>query len=390
MQNVIRAFGPPRLHVIAIFLLMEACCSLGTLAFAQSSPPAVTVAKPIARDIVEDDEFIGRFEAVDEVMVRARIGGYLEKVSFIDGSMVKQGDPLFNIDKRPFETVLTQAKAQLANVQTQADYAEAQFRRTEKLLSSGSTPVSTYDDRRREYYAALAQVENAKASIERAELDLDYTDIKAPISGRIDRRLVSTGNLVQADQTILTTIVSVNPIDFYFDVDERTFLSYSRDARKRQTSLQEGGGLDVVVRVGDVSNSQSFAGKLNFAENRFDQASGTTRLRARFANPDLILQPGLFGRVNVPGSLPYKGLLVPDEALASDQDRRIVFVVDSAGTVSAKVVRPGPRLYGYRVIREGLTGDETIVIKGLMRIRPGAKVTPELVELPPVNTADSP
>jgi multidrug efflux system membrane fusion protein len=345
-------------------------------------PPTVTVAKPLTREIVEDDEFIGRFEAVDEVTVRARVGGYLDKVHFRDGSIVKQGDLLFTIDQRPFQTALDEAKARLDVAQTQVTFTESQFRRAEKLSETGNIPVSTLDDRRREYLAALAEVQGAKAAVLRAELDLEYTAIKAPLTGRIDRRLISAGNLVQADQTALTTIVTLDPINFYFDVDERQFLAYARDARSRNASLQEGaGGIDVTIRLSDATESP-VAGKLDFAENRIDEATGTMRIRAQVPNKDLILQPGLFGRVNMPGSLPYKGILVPDEAIGADQDRRIVYVVDAENKVAAKPIRIGPRLYGYRVVRDGLTGDETIVINGLMRVRPGVTVKPELVVLP--------
>jgi membrane fusion protein, multidrug efflux system len=303
-------------------------------------------------------------------------------VHFRDGSIVKQGDLLFTIDQRPFQAALDEAKARLDVAKTQVDFTEAQFRRAEKLAETGNIPTSTLDDRRREYLAALAEVQGAQATLLRADLDLQFTEIKAPLPGRIDRRLVSVGNLVQADQTALTTIVSLDPINFYFDVDERQFLAYARDARARNASLQEGaGGIDVTIRLSDSSESP-VSGKLDFAENRIDEATGTMRIRAQVPNKDLILQPGLFGRVNMPGSLPYKGILVPDEAIGADQDRRIVYVVDAENKVAAKPIRIGPKLYGYRVVRDGLTGDETIVINGLMRVRPGVTVKPELVVLP--------
>lgn len=363
--------------------------SLPLPAFAQApnGPVPVTVAKPVVREIVEDDEFIGRFEAVDEVTVRARVGGYLDKVHFKDGAIVKQGDLLFTIDQRPFQAALDQATASLNVAKTLVDFTKIQFDRAEKLSQTGNIPTSTLDERRREYLAAVAQVNGAQAAVVRAELELEYTEIKAPLSGRIDRRLVSVGNLVQADQTALTTIVSLDPIDFYFDVDERQFLAYARDARARKASLQEGaGGLDVTVRLADDVESP-VTGKLDFAENRIDQATGTMRIRAQIPNKDLILQPGLFGRVNMPGSLPYQGVLVPDDAIGADQDRRIVYVVDDAGKVTPKPIRLGPKLHGYRVVRSGLTGNETIVINGLMRIRPGVTVKPEIVTLPPEQAA---
>ncbi|ULJ72435.1 efflux RND transporter periplasmic adaptor subunit [Rhizobium gallicum] len=351
---------------------------------AQDAPPAppVTVAKPVVRDVVDSDEFIGRFAAVDEVSVRSRVGGYLQEVHFTDGAMVKKGDLLFVIDQRPFVTAFNEATAALEVAKSTLIYAEAQFKRAESLATSGSQSVSTLDDRRREWVSAQANVRGAQATADRATLDLEYTKITAPISGRIDRRLISAGNLVQADQSVLTTIVSLDPIDFYFDVDERRLLNFAQTARARGSDLQQGGGgLEVQVRITD-ANEKPFTGKLDFAENRVDSQTGTMRVRARFDNPNFVLQPGLFGRVQVEASNVYRAILVPDEAIGSDQNQRVVDVVGNDGTVSTKPVRPGPRLYGYRVIREGMEGNETIVINGLMRARPGAKITPQTTELP--------
>ncbi len=345
-------------------------------------PPPVTVAKPVVRDVVDNDEFIGRFEPVDEVSVRSRVGGYLQEVHFTDGALVKKGDLLFVIDQRPFVTALNEANAALEVAKSTLIYADAQYKRTESLATSGSQSVSTLDDRRREWVSAQANVRGAQATADRATLDLEYTKITAPISGRIDRRLISVGNLVQADQSVLTTIVSLDPIDFYFDVDERRLLNFAQTARERGSELQQGGGgLEVKVRITD-SNDKPFTGKLDFAENRVDSQTGTMRVRARFDNPNFVLQPGLFGRVQVEASNVYKAILVPDEAIGSDQNQRVVYVVGDDGTVSTKPVRPGPRLYGYRVIREGMDGNETIVVNGLMRARPGSKITPQMTELP--------
>ncbi|OHV75412.1 efflux RND transporter periplasmic adaptor subunit [Ensifer sp. LCM 4579] len=344
--------------------------------------PTVTVAKPVVRDVIDADEFIGRFEAVDEVSVRSRVGGYLDRVFFTDGAMVKQGDKLFMIDQRPFTMALSQAEATLTSAESTLAYAEAQFKRTESLAGTGTLSVSKLDDDRRALLAAQANVRGAQAAADRARLDLEYTTITAPISGRVDRRLLSPGNLVQADQTVLTTIVSLDPIDFYFDVDERRVLAYARTARERGSALQEGAGsLSVLVTIAD-ANEAPFEGNLDFSENRVDNQTGTMRLRARFSNPSLILQPGLFGRVEVEGSDTYQAILIPDEAIAADQNERVVYVVGEDGSVTTKPVRLGPRLHGYRVIRSGMTGDETIVVNGLMRVRPGVKVKPELIELP--------
>ncbi len=372
-----------RWHLPMIFGVSISLFSVTDAAAQDAQLPTVTAAKPVVRDVIDSDEFIGRFEAVDEVSVRARVGGYLDEVNFTDGALVKKGDKLFVIDQRPYRTALSQAEATLESARSSLAFAETQFKRTESLTGTGTLSVSTLDDHRRELLSAQASVRGAEAAVERARLDLDYTTITAPLTGRVDRRLISTGNLVQADQTVLTTIVSLDPIDFYFDVDERRLLSYARVARERGSALQEGGGsLEVMVTIAD-ANEAPFKGKLDFAENRLDQASGTMRVRARFDNPKFVLQPGLFGRAELEGSNTYKAVLIPDEAIGADQNERIVYAVGEDGTVSTKPVRLGPKLHGYRVIRSGMTGDETIVVNGLMRARPGTKVKPEIVVLPP-------
>ncbi|KQV83803.1 efflux RND transporter periplasmic adaptor subunit [Rhizobium sp. Root1220] len=373
---------PCSLRSLLVFSLASLLPLSDAIAQQAAPPPPVSVAKPVIRDVIDNDEFIGRFEPVDEVSVRARVGGYLQEIHFTDGALVKQGDLLFVIDQRPFVTALNEANAALEVAKSTQTYAEAQFKRADTLATSGSQSISILDDRRREWISAQANVRGAQATADRAALDMVYTKITAPLSGRIDRRLISVGNLVQADQSILTTIVSLDPIDFYFDVDERRLLNFADTARKQGKDLQlGGGGVDVTVTISD-PNAKPFKGRLDFAENRIDNQSGTIRLRARFANPDLVLQPGLFGRIQVAASNTYQAILVPDEAIGSDQNERVVFVVGADGKVSTKQVRPGPRLYGYRVIREGLDGTETIIVNGLMRARPGSMVTPQMTELP--------
>lgn len=362
----------------ALFLALPA-----QVVHAQQQPPTVTVAKPVVRDIVEDDEFVGRFDAVDDVSIRSRVAGYLDDVHFQDGAIVAKGDLLFTIDRRPYQAAYDAAKSQVDVATSLLSFSKTQLERAEQLAQSGNLSTSVLDDRRREFLSAQAQEQGAQAALRTASLNLEFTEIKAPLGGRIGRRLISIGNLVQPDSTLLTTIVALDPIDFYFDIDERNYFVYAADARARGGSIQEGGGgLDVAVRLADRKEA-SFKGKLDFAENRLDEATGTMRVRARFDNKDGILQPGMFGRINVPASLPHPGVMVPDEAIGADQNRRIVFVVDDAGLVSALPVRTGPKIDGYRVIREGLTGTETIVINGLMRVRPGVTVKPELVTLPP-------
>ena len=349
------------------------------------APPTVTVATPVNKKIVEDDEFVGRFEAVNEVDLRARIGGYLDTIHFVDGTKVEEGDLLFTIDQRPFLTSLRQAESSVKANEASFNFAQQQLERAEQLLNRGNISRSVVDERRESFLSAQSAIEGSRAALERARLDLEYTEIRAPISGRIGRRLISVGNLIEANASVLTTIVSVNPIYFYFDINERYFLAYSRDAQARGASLQEGGGgLKVRVTLGGRENEEVRTGVLDFSENRIDQNTGTMRVRAIIDNADEFLQPGLFGRINVPGSLPYDGILIPDEAIVADQQRRLVYVLDAENKARQVDVRPGPRIDGYRVIRDGLKGDERIVINGLMLVRPGSPVTPEVVELPPV------
>ncbi len=369
--------------VLAV-LVLAACQGEQSSGAGQAPPPpTVTVAKPVVRQVVEEDSYVGRFAAIQDLTVRSRVSGYLEAVHFTDGQLVESGDLLFTIDQRQFQAALAEAEARTRTASAIVDFAQTQFDRAQDLVDRGTISEAVFDQRQEALLTAQSDLDAATAARQQAELNVDFSQINAAVSGRVDRNFISIGNLVSADDTALTNIVSLDPIWFYFDVDERAFLGYARDARVRnQGSLQEGAGaLKVTVTLADGSDG-TFDGALDFAENRVDNASGTIRLRARFANPDFIMQPGMFGRVSVPGSLPYQGILVPDAAVASDQNRRIVYVLGDDDTVSQRDVRPGPTLFGYRVIRTGLTGDEKIVINGLARIRPGQKVTPKEETLP--------
>lgn len=366
--------------LFALIILLLTTTTSGVSA--QQGPPPVTVALPVVKTIVEDDEFVGRFGASAEVELRARVSGFLDQVHFTDGSLVEKNQLLFSIDQRQFRTALRTAQAQIDVAEATSAFTTEQLERAEALVGNGTIAQSVLDERREAFLAAQGALEQARAALEFAQLDLEYSEIRAPMSGRIDQAEIDPGNLVTAQDTVLTSIVATNPIYFYFDIDERYFLAYARDARARGTVLQEGAsGLEVRVTVSD-GNIPVQVGKLDFSENRLDEETGTMRVRAVLSNPDELLTPGLFGRVNVPGSLPYEAVLIPDAAIASDQNRRLVMIVDEEGNVSPREIRPGPRIDGYRVVRDGLEGTETIVIEGLVRARPGSVVAPEMVELP--------
>ncbi|HEX8664766.1 MAG TPA: efflux RND transporter periplasmic adaptor subunit [Beijerinckiaceae bacterium] len=373
-------------------------------AFAQAPPnappPPVTVAKPVVKEVVEYDDYTGRFEAAESVDVRSRVSGYLEAVHFRDGSLVRRGDLLFVIDRRQYQASVDQARAAVASARSRVAFAQADYERAQALGRTGNITEQVLEQRRQTLDIARADQQAAEAAVRTAELNLGFSEIRAPMGGRIGRKLISEGNLVTADQTLLTTIVSLDPIYFYFDVDERSYLSYMRNAISlngaqpvandgaRQPVVADVGSQlgDVLVGVSDEREPKRKA-RLDFTENRLDQQTGTIRARAVVPNPDLFLTPGLFGTIRIPGSPRYQGVLVPDEAVATDQDRRFVWVVAEDGTASQRTVRPGPRIDGYRLVREGLKGDESVVIAGLQRVRPGAKVTPQMKELPPSRDA---
>ena len=354
--------------------------------FAQGAPPAppsVTVAKPVVKDIIERTDFIGRFEAVDQVDVRARVSGYIDKIHFEDGTLVKAGDLLFTIDPRPYRNALEQAQATVTSSQVRLDFAQSDLDRAEQLRRTGNVSDQVFDQRRQAFLTAKAELDRAQAALRQAQLDVDFTEVRSPLTGRLSRRLVSGGNLVNANQTILTNVLTLDPIQFYFDVDERSYLAYSRQTQGGTRTSSNGSANEVLLTLTDERLGQRKE-QLDFVDNRLDAASGTIRARAVFANKDLFLTPGLFGRVTIGASDPYSAVLLPDEAIGSDQDRRVAYVLGENNVVSLKPIRVGPRIDGYRVIREGLKGDETVVVNGLVRVRPGSPITPQMTTLPMV------
>jgi RND family efflux transporter MFP subunit len=373
-----------RLSTRSFFRLAMACSIAGMLAgggsaLAQGAPP-VTVSPPVKKTVVEWDEYTGQFAAVDSVEIRARVSGYLTEIHFQDGQFVKQGDLLLVIDPRPFEIARDSAQAQLAQAGAKLDLANQQRQRSAQLRKSDFTPASTFDEREQAMRDASAGLDSAKAALRSAELNLEFSHITAPISGRVGRHEVSIGNLVTGGAgggtTLLTTIVSLDPIHFVFDMSEADFLSYQRAVAAGKLGSTRDGKLPAEVRLTD-ETAWTRKGVLDFVDNQIDRTAGTIRARAVFPNPDNFITPGQFGRLRLPGSEPYEALLVPDAAIVTDQSRKIVMVVKDDGTVEARVIRPGPMIDGLRVVRDGLKDTDKIIIDGLVRARAGAKVTPQ-------------
>ena len=345
---------------------------------AGAAAPPVTVAQPVKRTVTDWDEFTGRFDAIEEVQVRARVGGFVTNVEFKDGDMVHAGDLLYIIDPRPFEAVAEQADGQLSDARAKVELAKRDLDRGLALVQTSAVSEQLVDQRRQALQAAYAAVTQAEGSLKAAQLNIEFTHVIAPIGGRVSRHLVSVGNLVQGSEggsTLLTSIVSLDPIYIYFDMDEATYLKYNRlwFEGKRPSSRDNPNPVQVAL-TGETKPSHD--GKVDFLDNRLDVSTGTLRGRAVIPNKDLSILPGQFGRVRLIASAPYDALLIPDNAIATDQSRKIVFVVKEDNTAEARPVILGPLDEGLRVIREGLKADDRVVVDGLQRVRVGAKVSP--------------
>jgi RND family efflux transporter MFP subunit len=357
-----------------------AACGEGAPKQAAPPPPAVTVAKPIKQSVTDYDEYVGRFIAVDSVEIRARVSGYLEKVQFKDGEIVKQGDLLFAIDRRPFEATLAQARANLAQARANLSFATSDLARAAQLVRDRTITEQTFDQRTQAKSVAEASVAAQEAAVRQAELDLQFTELKAPVTGRIGDRRVSEGNLVTGgtggNTTLLATIVSIDPIRFEFTFDEASFLRYERLGKEGKDIASRGGSGDVSIKLIDEAEF-SHQGKMDFVDNMIDRASGTIRGRAVLANPNGVFTPGMFGRVRVPASLAYEALLLPDTSIGSEQVRKFVLALDGDNVARIKYVTPGQLVGNQRVIKDGVGPDDRVIVNGLMRARPGAKVTPQ-------------
>src|SRR5499427_4162177 len=344
-------------------------------------PPAVTVAKPIKRTVFDYDEYVGRFTAINSVEVRARVSGYLDKLHFKDGQVVKQGDLLFTIDKRPFQNTLDQARANLVQAQSNLAFTESDYTRGQQLVRDKTITDQTFEQRAQAFRNAKAGVSANEAAVRQAELDMEFTELRAPMNGRIGDRRVSPGNLVTGgtggNTTLLATIVSIDPIYFEFTFDEASYLRYERLANAGQDVASRNTGVQIALKLIDESDFDH-EGRMDFVDNVIDRSTGTIRGRAVVANPKEVFTPGMFARVRIPGTPPYEALLVPDAAIGTEQARRFVVVIDDQDTARLKYVTLGQVTKdGLRAIKDGIGPDDRVVVSGLMQARPGTKVKPE-------------
>lgn len=381
----------PKLHgraasAVIATVVIGVLLSLGAPAPAQQGPPAlpVSVAQPLAKRITQWDEFSGRFQAVESVQVRPRVSGFIDKVHFKDGQIVKAGDPLFTIDPRPFQIAVESALAEIARANAQVELQENEVDRATPLARSGAVTQRDLDTRKTNLAVARANLQAAQTVLKSAELNLEWTVVKAPIAGRISDKAVDVGNLVTGGAgaaTLLTTIVSQDPIHFVFDVSESDFLRYSRLFLSGERTSSRDAANPVRIRLADEPN-WPHTGRMDFVDNQLNTRSGTLRGRAIVDNKSQFLQPGLFGRLQLFGG-EIDALLIPDAAIVSDQARKIVFVVGADNVIKPAVVALGPLVDGLRVIREGLKPADRIVIDGLANpmVRPGAKVAPQPGEI---------
>jgi multidrug efflux system membrane fusion protein len=347
---------------------------------ASSGPPlpAVTVSKPLQDKVTEWDEYTGRFVAVATVEIRARVSGFIDSIHFKDGQIVKQGDLLFIIDPRPYRLAVDQAKAELDRTRAKLEIAKLDLERATPLVRTQTVTEREFDTRKSTQQDAAAANESADAALKQAQLNLEWTEVRAPIPGRISDKRVDAGNLITGGQTgatLLTSIVTIDPVHFIFDGSEADFIRYLRLAQAGARQSSRDAPNPVAVRLADEADYKHL-GKMDFVDNVVNAKTGTIRGRAIFENKDGLLTPGFFGRMRLFGG-EHDGLLLPDNAIASDQANKIVFTVADDGTVGAKRVEIGPIIRGLRLIRSGIAPTDRVVIDGLQRARPGQKVKAE-------------
>jgi RND family efflux transporter MFP subunit len=365
--------------------LVLAGCARAPSPAPEAAPTPVTVSRPVQRDVTDYADFTGRTAAVDSVEVRARVLGYLDKVHFKEGALVKQGDLLFEIDPRPYRADLERAVGTVAQYDARVHRTEHDYRRVKSLLTRGAVGQEEYDRYEADYREAAANLDVARANRNLAALNLEYSRITAPVSGRVSRYVVTVGNLIQSgDQnggTLLTTIVSVDPMYVYFDMDEHTVLRVRQLIRAGKASSAQETAWPVALGL---ANKEGFPhqGTIDFEDNQVNPRTGTLRVRGVFPNKDEALSPGFFARVRVPIGRAHRALLATDRAIDTDQGQKVLYVVNAKNEVVSRPVRLGALHHGLREVAEGLEAGERVIVSGLQQVRPGITVEPKLVDMP--------
>ena len=368
------------LSAIAMVVMATAitACSNSQAEAPPSPPPEVEVTQVVTKSVRQWDEFTGRIAAVGAVDIRPRVSGYIDRIAFKEGDTVKAGDLLFVIDPRPYRATYDSAVAQLERARASARLAEAQYKRAESLVKTDAISIDTYDTRNAALGQTSADVHAAEAALATAKLNLDFTEVHSPIAGRVSRAQLTLGNLVQADQTVLTSVVSQDPVYVYFQPDEQSFLRYRELARKGERANS-----DNPVRVGLASETGfPHSGMMNFVNNQVDAATGTINVRATVPNPDGVFVPGLYARVQLEGRAEYMAMLIDDKAIMTDQDRKYVYVLGPEDKARRKDVVLGSVHDGLRVVQSGLDANDKVIVAGLQKIfAPDTKVKPNFVTM---------
>src|SRR5688572_15709197 len=369
----------------SVVVALAAGCTRTSAQQTAPPPPQVTVASVIERTVTEWDEFTGRLQAVESVEVRPRVSGLISAVRFDEGAMVHRGDVLFQIDARPFEAEVDRLRAELARAKATAQRADSELQRAERLRTENAISREEHDRRAAFAQESAAQIAAVEATLRSAELNLEFTQVTSPIDGRVGRAIVTAGNLVSGgpgEATLLTTVVSLDPVYAYFDADEQIFLKYSGAASGTTGSGLRSRSSPLPIRM-ELSTDDGFprVGQMDFLDNQLDGTRGTIRARAVFRNSDGQLTPGLFVRLRLAGTASYKGLLVQDRAIGTDLSKKFVYVVGPKNDVEYRTVTLGPIVDGLRVVRSGLEAGESVIVNGLQRVRPGAQVTPVVEQM---------
>jgi RND family efflux transporter MFP subunit len=372
-------------------ILTSLCVLAGCSQKAPPPPPALTVsvAVPLQRDVTDWDDYVGRFEAVQDVEVRPRVSGTVQSVLFQEGVGVSKGQALFVIDPRPYQAALAQARADLAKAQALVANNRSELSRAQQLINAQAISREEFETKQSNLRSGTADVAAARANVDAKALDLAFTTVRSPIDGRISDKKVSVGTYVASGTTALTRVVSINPIRFSFDGAESFYLKYMRQASEGGRKSSRDAPNPVDIQLAD-EKGYRWHGRMRFVDNAIDPQSGTIRAHALVPNPGGFLVPGMFGRARLLGSSSYRAMLVPDEAIVTDQTRRFVYVIGRDGKTVQRMVETGPLVEGLRVIRDGIAPTDKVVIDGLARLRPAMTVQAKLTNLKPRAKDDSP